>query len=59
MSGATLTAKGVNTMLSGYLSLYENYLKKVKAGSASAKAEEVVEEPVIEETETQSSDETK
>jgi hypothetical protein len=46
-------------MLTGYLSLYENYLKKVKAGSASAKVEEVVEEPVIEETETQSSDETK
>lgn len=59
MSGATLTAKGVNTMLSGYLSLYENYLKRVKAGSASAKAEEVVEEPVAEKTETESSDETK
>lgn len=46
-------------MLSGYLSLYENYLKRVKAGSASAKAEEVVEEPVAEKTETESSDETK
>jgi Na+-transporting NADH:ubiquinone oxidoreductase subunit C len=59
MSGATLTGKGVNTMLTGYLSLYENYLKKVKAGSASAKAEEAVEEPAVEETETESSDETK
>jgi len=31
MSGATLTAKGVNNMLSQYLSLYENYLKSIKA----------------------------
>jgi Na+-transporting NADH:ubiquinone oxidoreductase subunit C len=62
MSGATLTGKGVNAMLSGYLSLYENYLKRAKAGSASAKTEEVTEEPAAEEeteTETESSDETK
>ncbi len=31
MSGATLTAKGVNNMLTQYLSLYENYLKGIKA----------------------------
>ena len=33
MSGATLTAKGVNNMLKDYLSSYENYLKKKKANS--------------------------
>ena len=31
MSGATLTAKGVNNMLKDYLSSYEKYLKKKKA----------------------------
>lgn len=31
MSGATLTAKGVNTMLLNYLTIYEVYLKKIKA----------------------------
>lgn len=31
MSGATLTAKGVNNMLKDYLSSYENYLKKKKS----------------------------
>lgn len=33
MSGATLTAKGVNSMLQDYLSSYENYLKKQKEKS--------------------------
>jgi Na+-transporting NADH:ubiquinone oxidoreductase subunit C len=33
MSGATLTAKGVNNMLLDYLTSYENYLKKKKANS--------------------------
>jgi len=33
MSGATLTAKGVNNMLMDYLKSYENYLKKKKANS--------------------------
>jgi len=33
MSGATLTAKGVNNMLTDYLTSYENYLKKKKANS--------------------------
>jgi len=33
MSGATLTAKGVNNMLNDYLSSYENYLKKKKTNS--------------------------
>jgi Na+-transporting NADH:ubiquinone oxidoreductase subunit C len=33
MSGATLTAKGVNNMLSDYLSSYESYLKKKKTNS--------------------------
>ena len=31
MSGATLTAKGVNNMFTEYLALYENYFKRVKA----------------------------
>jgi Na+-transporting NADH:ubiquinone oxidoreductase subunit C len=30
MSGATLTAKGVNNMLKDYLVCYQNYLKKLK-----------------------------
>ena len=30
MSGATLTAKGVNNMLKDYLVCYENYIKKTK-----------------------------
>ncbi|WP_276365863.1 NADH:ubiquinone reductase (Na(+)-transporting) subunit C [Chryseolinea sp. H1M3-3] len=33
MSGATLTAKGVNNMLSDYLQSYERYLKKKKTNS--------------------------
>jgi Na+-transporting NADH:ubiquinone oxidoreductase subunit C len=33
MSGATLTAKGVNNMLSDYFLSYENYLKKKKPNS--------------------------
>lgn len=33
MSGATLTAKGVNNMLSDYLASYANYLKKKKTNS--------------------------
>jgi Na+-transporting NADH:ubiquinone oxidoreductase subunit NqrC len=28
MSGATLTGKGVNNMLTDYLNCYKNYLKK-------------------------------
>lgn len=31
MSGATLTAKGVNNMFTEYLKLYESYLKRVKS----------------------------
>jgi Na+-transporting NADH:ubiquinone oxidoreductase subunit C len=31
LSGATLTAKGVNNMLMDYLTLYENYLKSIKS----------------------------
>lgn len=30
MSGATLTAKGVNNMLTDYLACYDNYIKKTK-----------------------------
>jgi Na+-transporting NADH:ubiquinone oxidoreductase subunit C len=30
MSGATLTAKGVNNMLKDYFLAYENYMKKNK-----------------------------
>ena len=30
MSGATLTAKGVNNMLQDYFVAYENYMKKNK-----------------------------
>ncbi len=35
MSGATLTGKGVNNMMMDYLKCYENYLKKLKAQTAS------------------------
>ncbi|UCS95324.1 NADH:ubiquinone reductase (Na(+)-transporting) subunit C [Echinicola marina] len=33
MSGATLTAKGVNNMLTNYLGAYQSYLEKVKGNS--------------------------
>ncbi|WP_215223250.1 NADH:ubiquinone reductase (Na(+)-transporting) subunit C [Echinicola shivajiensis] len=33
MSGATLTAKGVNNMLTNYLDAYKSYLEKVKGNS--------------------------
>lgn len=36
MSGATLTAKGVNSMLVEYLGLYESYLKRVKSTNNQA-----------------------
>ena len=36
LSGATLTAKGVNEMLKSYLTSYEAYFKKVNSGSAQA-----------------------
>lgn len=35
MSGATLTAKGVNNMMKDYLTCYGNYLRKLKAQTAS------------------------
>jgi Na+-transporting NADH:ubiquinone oxidoreductase subunit C len=34
LSGATLTAKGVNNMITDYLRLYENYLKQIKSTNA-------------------------
>jgi Na+-transporting NADH:ubiquinone oxidoreductase subunit C len=34
MSGATLTAKGVNNMLKEYLAAYESYIKKNKKNNA-------------------------
>ncbi len=36
LSGATITARGVNVMLEKYFSLYENYIQKVKKSSASS-----------------------
>ena len=36
MSGATLTAKGVNNMLVEYLGLYESYLKRIKSTNNQA-----------------------
>ena len=36
MSGATLTAKGVNEMLRNYLTSYKAYFKKVNSGTAQA-----------------------
>jgi Na+-transporting NADH:ubiquinone oxidoreductase subunit C len=36
LSGATLTARGVNDMLKSYLKSYENYFKKVNAERVSA-----------------------
>lgn len=38
LSGATLTANGVNTMLKSYLLGYRNYLKKVKASGTNTTA---------------------
>lgn len=38
MSGATLTARGVNDMLKNYLSAYEVFISKQKEGKASASA---------------------
>lgn len=35
LSGATITARGVNLMLEKYFILYENYIQKVKKSSAS------------------------
>lgn len=36
MSGATLTAKGVNNMITDYLTLYEKYLKQIKSTNTVA-----------------------
>lgn len=47
MSGATLTGKGVNAMLSDYLGYYTTYIKKQQAGSKQQAA--VVEEPATDE----------
>ncbi|MEQ8924362.1 MAG: FMN-binding protein, partial [Fulvivirga sp.] len=33
MSGATITGRGVNTMLEKYLGYYKSYFNKVKSGS--------------------------
>lgn len=43
LSGATITARGVNAMLKNYLGLYENYIQKVQKSSAdnSSKLEEI------------------
>lgn len=40
MSGATITARGVNAMLTNYFELYKNYIQKVKA--TNQKSTEVV-----------------
>lgn len=39
MSGATITANGVNNMLLNYLNYYQPYLKKVAGGAQASKAE--------------------
>ncbi|WP_291723687.1 NADH:ubiquinone reductase (Na(+)-transporting) subunit C [Bernardetia sp.] len=39
LSGATITARGVNAMLENYLGLYENYIQKVKKSSADNSSE--------------------
>jgi Na+-transporting NADH:ubiquinone oxidoreductase subunit C len=39
MSGATLTGNGLNAMLKNYLGAYQNYFKKVTAGSTTAVAQ--------------------
>ena len=36
MSGATITGRGLNTMLERYLSYYQSYFKKVKSGSLAS-----------------------
>ncbi len=43
MSGATITAKGVNNMIANYLGYYQPYLKKVESGAQASKA--TVEKP--------------
>lgn len=35
LSGATITARGVNDMLKNYFTLYENYMQKVKKSTSS------------------------
>lgn len=40
MSGATITARGVNDMLKNYLSYYESYIEKVKSGKQVASNED-------------------
>ncbi len=52
MSGATLTGKGVNNMLTQYLGLYENYLNSIKTPAASSPVEDQSEEGKQEDTET-------
>jgi Na+-transporting NADH:ubiquinone oxidoreductase subunit C len=43
MSGATLTGKGVNAMLSDYFGYYSKFIEKTKSASAQATAESVAE----------------
>lgn len=38
LSGATITAKGVNNMISNYLNYYQPYLKKVSEGAQAKKS---------------------
>jgi Na+-transporting NADH:ubiquinone oxidoreductase subunit C len=45
MSGATLTAKGVNNMIADYLKLYENYLKSLKTVVETTEPETTEPEP--------------
>jgi Na+-transporting NADH:ubiquinone oxidoreductase subunit C len=53
MSGATLTAKGVNNMIADYLKLYENYLKTLKSSVQPVQQQEPepIEQDVAEEAE--------
>ncbi len=49
LSGATMTSKGVNAMLSNYLGYYKPYFNKIggDAPKEEKKVEEVVPEPVV------------
>ncbi len=40
LSGATITARGVNDMLENYLNYYESYIEKVKSGEQVASIED-------------------
>ena len=47
LSGATITARGVNAMLENYFALYENYIQKVKKSSSADNSSEIKEVALV------------